>query len=465
MRRALIGFGLLALLAATPAWASGPVPATNAAEAAHQGEHPAAIMPVRQAAIRPAPVLAKAAAPTARPQSEPVGGHAVAAVHPLETGEHPTAFAPIVLKIRPSHVEPAKPAGFDEHPPNQPAARFAGHPVTAVRMPDPVPEWLGAAPVMNSKPALEPGPDMPVWARRAIYNPTAITAKGANGKDTMHVFFRVEEQPEKGGWPVSRIATATTKDGVHFSPLELVLKPENGPTDAFGKPRWKEDSVEDPRIQKIGDEYHMTYTAYNVEDKTARLSHAVSKDLKSWTKTGPVFTDGKLGIETQNSNKNWSKSGAMLDKPVNGKYLMWFGDDQVYMATADSPNGPWTANPKPVLPTRPTYFDGVLVEPGPAPKIMKNGDILMYYNADGNPDGYQPGWVIFSGKDPTKIVSRSNTPIAGLGITQPWQETGQVNKVSFLSGETVLNGKHFFFTGGADTKTGVATAPVAADLR
>ena len=464
MRHALIGFGALAVLVATPAGASGPVTPPPV-------EHPAVIPTVQ----RPAPkALSRAAAtePTAHvtPQGEAAGGHLGSAPQLPETVERPKLFAasgtPAVMKIRATHIEPSHPAGFDEHPPNQPSARFAGHPATAVRTPDPTPSWLGAAPVMNSKPALEPGPDMPVWARRAIYNPTAITAKGDSGKDVMHVFFRVEEQPAvKGGWPVSRIATATTKDGVHFSPLELVLKPENGPPDASGKPRWKEDSVEDPRIQKIGDEYHMTYTAYNVEDRTARLSHAVSKDLKSWTKTGPVFKDGNLGIETNNSNKNWSKSGAMLDKPVNGKYLMWFGDDQVYMATADSPSGPWTANPKPVLPTRPTFFDGVLVEPGPAPKVLKNGNILMYYNADGNPDGYQPGWVIFSGKDPSKIVERSNTPIAGLGITQPWQETGQVNKVSFLSGETVFNGKQFFFTGGADTKTGVATAPIAADVR
>jgi predicted GH43/DUF377 family glycosyl hydrolase len=100
------------------------------------------------------------------------------------------------------------------------------------------------------------------------------------------------------------------------------------------------------------------------------------------------------------------------------------------------------------------------VEPGPAPKVLPNGDILLYYNADGNPDGYQPGWAIFSGKDPSKIVRRSNTPIEGLGITQPWQETGQVNKVSFLAGEAQLNGRQFFYTGGADSKTGVASAPL-----
>jgi beta-1,2-mannosidase len=340
-------------------------------------------------------------------------------------------------------------------PPNQPAVRFRGHPPTAARTPDPLPAWLGAAPVMLAAPILEPSPDAPPWMQRAIYNPTAIVAPDRTGADVVHLLLRVEEQPRPGGWPTSRIAHAQSRDGFAFEVDGVVIEP-SGPY---------EDSVEDPRVVEISGRYHVTYTAFRLRDRTARLSHAVSNDLVHWIKLGPMFPDGTLRIRTENPNKNWSKAGAILAKPIHGKFCMWFGDEAIYLATADRPEGPWTAEAEPVLRPRPGYFDGIMVEPGPAPTLDDDGNVLLLYNADGNPRGYEPGWAVFAGDDPTRVVRRSNTPIPGLGITHAWQRTGQVGQVSFLSGAVRFQGKHLFYTGAADSKTGVAWAPLSREAR
>lgn len=57
--------------------------------------------------------------------------------------------------------------------------------------------------------------------------------------------------------------------------------------------------------------------------------------------------------------------------------------------------------------TREDHFDSKLVESGPPPLQLSNGDYLFFYNSAtlGWPDeegsAYHPGWVILDGTDPT----------------------------------------------------------------
>ena len=85
---------------------------------------------------------------------------------------------------------------------------------------------------------------------------------------------------------------------------------------------------EDPRVVEVGGTYYMTYTGY--DGTSARLCLATSPDLLTWTKHGALFPD----FRTRGVDKPWSKSGAILTKPLNGLYYMYFGDKDIYYATS-----------------------------------------------------------------------------------------------------------------------------------
>ena len=48
----------------------------------------------------------------------------------------------------------------------------------------------------------------------------------------------------------------------------------------------------------------------------------------TWTKHGPLFPD----FQTRDVGKPWSKSGAILTTPIDGRYVMYFGDKDIYYA-------------------------------------------------------------------------------------------------------------------------------------
>ena len=125
-------------------------------------------------------------------------------------------------------------------------------------------------------------------------------------------------------------------------------------------PYEKGGGVEDPRLQKFGDTYYLTYTGYNNVDgaaadkKDAQLCLATSKDLIHWERRG-VIIPGYKG----KWNVKWTKSGAMVPEKINGKYWMYYladakgKDSQMGVASSDDLLH-WTeALDHPVLASRP----------------------------------------------------------------------------------------------------------------
>lgn len=154
----------------------------------------------------------------------------------------------------------------------------------------------------------------------------------------------------------------------------------------------------------------------------------------SYTKYGPLFP-----------SLLWSKSGSLLIRKNNPSYLYW-GDSGLNLATTNNlinytnQNGLW-------LNMRKDNFDSVLVEGGPMPLLLSDGNYLMLYNSaryldnffsisfknafkilfrDGYPSP-KPGWtlqynvgfVILNGSNPTQILQRSDKPI--LSPELPWE--------------------------------------------
>ena len=296
------------------------------------------------------------------------------------------------------------------------------------------------------------------WEDKDVFNPAAVVRDGK-----VWMLYRAEDKIGKFAG-TSRLGLAISEDGLHF-------KKESGPVffpdnDSLKVYEW-EGGVEDPRIvEGENGQYIMTYTSY--DGKLARLMVATSADLRHWTKQGIVLK-GKY-------KNTWSKSGAIVAKQidnrivaekVNGKYWMYFGDTDLFMATSDDliqwqpleENGVL----KKVLSPRAGYFDSRLVESGPFALVNGRGILLIYngMNLDGEnrdttlaPGAYCGGQALFDKNDPSKLIDRLEKNF--IKPDKPYETTGQVNQVCFLEGMVPFNGKWFLYYGTADSKIAVA---------
>lgn len=278
-------------------------------------------------------------------------------------------------------------------------------------------------------------PQGTTWESAGTFNPAVVLY---NGKIVM--LYRAQDT---GG--TSRLGYAESKDGIHFTRRsEPVLAPE---TDYE-----KDGGVEDPRLQKFGDTYYLTYTGYNKKD--AQLCLATSRDLIHWERKGVILPAYK-----GNWNKGWTKSGAIVPEKIDGKYWMyWLGTaadktDQMGLSYSTDLIH-WTeATETPVLPKRPGKFDSRVVEPGPPPILTSSGIVLIYNGADDNLV-YRTGVAVFDAHDPRKVLYRSDAPI--LAPDKEWEKVGQVPNVVFVEGRVQIKGRWLFYYGGADKYVGAA---------
>ncbi|MGZ8509187.1 MAG: glycoside hydrolase family 130 protein [Chitinophagaceae bacterium] len=300
------------------------------------------------------------------------------------------------------------------------------------------------------------------WEEKDVFNPAAVVRH-----DTVFLLYRAEDKVGKFAG-TSRIGLAWSLDGLHFTKHPVpVLYPDN---DSLKKYEW-EGGSEDPRI--VEDEngtYFLTYTAYD-GDK-ARLLVAASTDLYHWTKHGLAFADAYNGKYID----HWSKSGAIVSQfkngtpvaaKINGKYWMYWGDTDIFLASSDdlikwmpveTNDGKLVA----VFGPRKGKFDSDLVEPGPAAMLTDQGIVLIYNSRNVPAKGdttmaegtYTVSQILLDKNDPSKVIDRMNTYF--MKPEKDFEITGQVNRVCFAEGLVNYKNKWFLYYGTADSKIAVA---------
>ncbi len=306
------------------------------------------------------------------------------------------------------------------------------------------------------------------WQKADVFNPAAVVKDGR-----IFLLYRCEDNPKASiGGRTSRIGLAESTDGLHFKKYPTpVLYPDQ---DTFAQYDYL-GGCEDPRVAMTANGlYVMAYTAWN--GKTARLSIAFSRDLVKWEKKGPAFAkayDGKfLNV--------WSKSGSMVTKfekgqqilaKINGKYLMYWGENFVNLAWSENlydwfPMLDANNNFKGLIKPRMGKFDSHLTECGPPAVITERGIELFYNGKNLNDEGadstlpkgtYSVGRVIFDLKNPEKVISRSEKPF--LIPTLPHEKTGQYQAgTTFAEGLVFFKNKWFLYYGTADSFVGLAVA-------
>lgn len=300
------------------------------------------------------------------------------------------------------------------------------------------------------------------WEEKDVFNPAVVIRH-----DTLFMLYRAEDKIGKYAG-TSRIGLAWSLDGLHFIKHPTpVLYPDN---DTQKKFEW-EGGCEDPRIvEDSNGTYFMTYTAYD-GDK-ARLLIASSVDLYHWKKWGHAFVkafNGKYLL-------SWSKSGSIISVykngtpvavKVNGKYWMYWGDTDIFLASSEDLIN-WTpvesAEGKllSVFGPRKGKFDSDLVESGPPAMLTETGIQLIYNSRNVPAKGdtnlaegtYAAGYILLDKKDPFKVIERSDNYF--MKPDKPYEINGQVNHVCFLEGLVKYKERWFLYYGTADSKIAVA---------
>lgn len=274
------------------------------------------------------------------------------------------------------------------------------------------------------------GPSGEGWEAKDVFNPAAWS-----DGETVFLLYRAEDRKGVPGREfTSRLGLARSADGRQFMRHPAPVLEATEPYETPG-------GCEDPRLVRIHEQFYLTYTAY--DGRTARLCMAVSDRLDRWEKWGPLLPE-----------RGWTKSGAILDQPVGGRYWMYFGDTNIWAAHSTDLRQ-WTVVEPPVLRPRPGQFDSRLVEPGPPPRRTADGLWLIYNSADADLR-YAVGQALFDPDDPTRLLWRDDRPLLEPATADEIE--GQVPRVVFAEGLVSFRGEWLLYYGMADSRIGLAVA-------
>lgn len=304
------------------------------------------------------------------------------------------------------------------------------------------------------------------WEALHTFNPGAIVRDGK-----IYVLYRAEDDSGKMkiGGHTSRVGLAVSEDGIHFQrEKNPVLFPSSDDQQAREWP----GGCEDPRVVETEDgTYVVAYTQWNHNRYDAGI--ATSPDLHTWTKHGPALAKAYGGKYANLQYKSAGivtslQNGRLKAAKVNGKYLMFWGEGKVHLATSDNllnwdPVEDSHGNLVTVLARRPQLFDSTFPEVGPPPILTDRGVLLLYNGKNAAKDGdknlppktYSVGEALFSATDPTKLISRTEQPVFKPEL--PWERSGQyVAGTTFVQGLVYFQHKWFLYYGCADSLVGVA---------
>lgn len=313
------------------------------------------------------------------------------------------------------------------------------------------------------------------WECADTFNPAAVVKDGK-----VCVLYRAEDDPNAGiGKRTSRIGLVESQDGLsvdYRSPSPVMYPDQSSVSQEYEWP----GGTEDPRVVEAEVDgaplYVMTHTSWN--RKTARLSVATSRDLRTWTHHGPCFRtayDGKFANLACKSGsivteiKDGRLQAAKIMVNGESKYFMYWGESWVCGATSDDLIT-WT----PIVDsntellylarTRKGFFDSSFAECGPPAVVTENGIVLIYNgkNASGsNGDAcyaagtYAAGQMLFSKNNPLQLVDRLDKPF--FRPIADFEKSGQYAAGTvFTEGLVWHQGKWFLYYGCADSFVGVA---------
>ena len=297
---------------------------------------------------------------------------------------------------------------------------------------------------------------------RDVFNAAAIDIEG-----TVYVLYRAMNTDN-----TSSIGLALSRDGVHID--ERLPGPIYTPRAEFelkkGEPHGN-SGCEDPRIVRIADLLHMSYTAYDGTHSpkgaitTISIEDFLARRWGSWSE--PVLTT---------PDEVDDKDTTLLPEQVDGNYVIYHRINGVLCADV-IPDLSFRARVSrciEILQPRHGMWDGVKVGiAGPPIKVPLQGSTLlqgrtpdtgwlMIYHGVSRHSTYRLGAALLSASG-LEVISRTADPI--FEPLEPYEKEGEVANVVFSCGHVVRGDTLYLYYGAADKVIGVATASLSHILK
>jgi beta-1,2-mannobiose phosphorylase / 1,2-beta-oligomannan phosphorylase len=265
------------------------------------------------------------------------------------------------------------------------------------------------------------------WESRTVFNCGVAQDDGA-----VVLMYRAQGH----GNNVSRLGFAVSTDGFSFARLDRPVFAPEAETETKG--------VEDPRLTKIGDRWHMLYTAWS--DLGIQVAMASTSNFFTWERHGIVLPGPD------------NKDAALFPEKINGRHVMFHRiPPAIWLAYSDDLIH-WGDYQK-IIDPRPGNWDEWKLGAGGPPLKTDKGWLCIYHGV--SPDRvYRLGVVLLDLEDPSRIVNWPAAPI--LEPEDPWELAGDIPNVVFTCGTAEIDGRYFVYYGGADKVIAVATADRAA---
>ncbi|NQU34529.1 MAG: glycosidase, partial [Bacteroidetes bacterium] len=216
---------------------------------------------------------------------------------------------------------------------------------------------------------------------------------------------------------ISHLRLLFSDDGIMFS------ESKEYPS-IFGEGKYESYGIEDCRVSKIDDTYHLTYTM--VSDNGVGVGLRTTKDWKSFEKKGMIFSPH-------------NKDCAIFEEKINGKYYALHRPSSPelggnYIWLAESPDAIHWGNHKCIAKTRKGKFDSKRLGAGAAPIKTEQGWLEIYHGATSE-NRYCLGAILLDLNDPSKVIARSEDPI--MEPIAAYEQTGFFGNVVFTNGHRV----------------------------
>lgn len=244
---------------------------------------------------------------------------------------------------------------------------------------------------------------------------------------------------------ISHLRLLFSDDGTTFYELEEYPS-------IFGEGAYESYGIEDCRVSKIGDVYHLTYTMVSINGVGVGLR--TTKDWKTFEKKGMMLSPH-------------NKDCAIFEEKINGKYYALHRPSSpelggYYIWLAESSDGIHWGNHKCIARTRLGKFDSKRLGAGAAPIKTEKGWLEIYHGAT-EENRYCLGALLLDIANPSKVIARSRQPI--MEPTATYERTGFFGEVIFTNGHIVKGDEILMYYGAADEIVGLATFSIKQILK